>query len=373
MGVVSAGRSTGVSAAVVKKTASGRRVPALDGVRGFAILFVLFRHAWPHRFSGGGFSGVELFFVLSGFLISSILLRDLDRQRLSLGRFYLNRVLRLVPALILVVTCVALFVTVRGQPDEPGAFHGIVSGLTYSTDLPWWPFASFTELKHLWTLAIEEQFYLFWPILLVLLARRGARRLGAAIGLAAAAAALSATIATHGRDYADLYTWPSTWAITLLAGCAFAVGLVTFSAPARVADGAIIALSAVAVTTDPKDSLTGYAVVLPIVALLGLVLVANGVSDRPSVLLTNAPMRYLGTISYGAYLWNLPIVTYVSPAASIPATIAVASASYWGYERFFLQLKRESRERRNSTAVGARAAIAVAATTASRPARAGET
>src|ERR1700680_2619008 len=155
-----------------------KHIPALDAIRGIAISLVLLRHAWPSTFGAGGFVGVELFFVLSGYLITSILLGEFQSGRVSYGRFYINRILRLVPARTVMVLFVLLVVALFNPLSDRGfLLPGAVRGLTYTDDIPRLPLHSLSELSHLWTLAIEEQFYIVWPLLLIGFASRGVRRL----------------------------------------------------------------------------------------------------------------------------------------------------------------------------------------------------
>jgi peptidoglycan/LPS O-acetylase OafA/YrhL len=330
-------------------------VPALDGVRGLAISFVMLRHGWGDVFGAGGFVGVELFFVLSGFLITGVLLRDINAGRVSYARFYYNRALRLFPALLLIVCVIATVALVHphSREPEPPIAEGVISALTYMTDIPGWPLAQFRELPHLWTLAIEEQFYLLWPVFLVGLVRRGTVQRRVALALLVSGALLLASVAyrlhpgLYGRRHADLtpiYTWPTTWAATLMLGCAFAVGVVRPRVGPLVGGLGVAGLALLSLSTQAKTNSFGYLVVLPAGAVLGLLVIANATSRRPTKLLMTPGLRYLGTISYGAYLWNYPLSLWLGSWPGLGATLVVASLSYWCYERFFLRLKRPSAE-----------------------------
>ncbi len=202
----------------------GRR-PGLDGLRGLAVISVLIGHALQkgtvNWFSA---SGVDLFFVLSGFLITSLLLEELaDSGRVSVRRFYLRRARRLVPALLVMIA----FVVVVGLM-VPGYGNGpmLVGALTWSANwvkISQWHHAGpefGSPLGHTWSLSVEEQFYLVWPLLLVLLSRFGRRALviGTVAGLGTAAA-----IPLFTSDPAHLYYGSDTRAMPLLAGCLLAL------------------------------------------------------------------------------------------------------------------------------------------------------
>jgi peptidoglycan/LPS O-acetylase OafA/YrhL len=320
------------------------RVPALDSIRALAITFVMLRHSWPSVFGAGGFAGVELFFVLSGFLITKILLADEGAGLTSYARFYTNRVLRLYPALTLMVLVVAAVVlTVDPSHDQGHLGAGVAIGLTYVADLP--RMGGLPEFGHLWTLAIEEQFYLLWPVLLITCLRRGAvERLGwVALMVTAAtlvAGVLVEVIASHPAT--NVYMLPTTWAVTLVAGSLLAIGNVRLSVSPRVAGVALVALTAICLIPGTKTHAWGYLAVLPAVALLAIVLVANAASHQALPALLNPAARYLGQISYGVYLWDYPFSLWLHGFWSIPCSIAAAAASYHLVERRFLRLRRRA-------------------------------
>jgi len=151
-----------------------RYVPGLDGLRAFAVTGVLLYHA-DLNWIPGGFLGVDVFFVISGYLITSLLLAEFrNRGKIGLGQFYLRRARRLLPALFLLLGVVGLFAVIF-LPDEVTKLRGdVVAALVYGTN--WWQIfrnVSYFEaagrpplLQHLWSLAVEEQFYLIWPLLL---------------------------------------------------------------------------------------------------------------------------------------------------------------------------------------------------------------
>jgi peptidoglycan/LPS O-acetylase OafA/YrhL len=321
-----------------------RRIAALDAVRGIAIGFVLLRHGFPGVFGGGGIAGVELFFVLSGFLITGILAGDLRRRgEIRFGHFYRNRALRLVPALVCAVAGVAFIELIFNPLGESSHVDsGVAIGLTYTADFAkLLDFQQLPQLGHLWTLAVEEQFYILWPLVLMGIAAwaRG-RELRAAwcvMGLAATASIVVLLLARD--DLTDAYVLPTTWAVTLLAGCLLALRAVRPPHAAVLGWAAVAGLAAIIFVPDGKDALYTYLGVVPAVAVLATLLIANAAGPQPVALLRSRPLQLLGTISYGAYLWNYPIALYRPGVVSIPLTLMAAAGSYWFVERHFLRLK----------------------------------
>jgi FkbM family methyltransferase len=324
----------------------GRRVAPLDAIRGIAIALVMLRHAFPARFGAGGFVGVELFFVLSGFLITGILRNDIVEGGIRRWSFYRNRLLRLLPALVVLLAVAALVVETTNRPVEDRTLgDGIFTAASYTSDLPHWPIPQLGDLTHLWTLAIEEQFYLLWPLVLVALAGRSTRRGAAAcLPLGGAAVVLTVAYGVQSNDVSQIYTWPTIWAVTLLLGCALSVGVARPRVSGIVSTLAIAALCAVTLLPEAKGQVWGYLVVLPAAAVLGALVISNAMSERPSWILRSRALQYLGTISYGAYLWNYPLSRWLEPKLAIPVTVVVATLSYKLVERPFLRLKRHSSE-----------------------------
>ncbi|MDO9410767.1 acyltransferase [Patulibacter sp.] len=321
------------------------RVLTLDAIRGIAIGLVLLRHAFPDTFGAGGFVGVELFFVLSGFLITGILVRDATLQRLSLRRFYLNRALRLVPALVVVVVVVAVVAsTAKPLNYQPDVFASLVTALTYTSDIPGWPLSQYRELTHLWTLAIEEQFYLVWPFVIIWATKRYRSSITrfAYLGVVAGLVLLLLTaFVAFLRDVpSSIYTWPTTWTVTLLAGGALAVSDKRQVVGAGVAWAALLGMIGISLLPDAKGHISSYVVVVPAVAIGATALIANATGPNSISILHFVPLQQLGTISYGAYLWNYPIAQWVPGIWSMPLTIVAAVASYAVVEKQFLRMKR---------------------------------
>src|SRR6476469_2449943 len=227
--------------------------PALDGIRAFAVIAVILFHA-GNTFAPGGFIGVDMFLVLSGFLITTLLLRELaSTGRVAVKEFWMRRARRLLPALILVLVAVACFGAFVATDDEALGLRGdllgslfyvqnwrfVVSGASYFTQ-----FGSPSPLRHMWSLAIEEQWYLVWPLMLfgiMALTRRNLRAVVAIIlGLAAGSALLMAALYHQGGDSSRAYYGTDTRAQALLVGAALAVLFTMRSVPrSRVAGAAL--------------------------------------------------------------------------------------------------------------------------------------
>ena len=165
------------SALRAEQQRQGSYVPALDGLRGLAVLLVVLFHAAAPPFQGG-FVGVDMFFVLSGYLITNLLLQEYQQQgRIDFGRFYLRRFLRLMPALLFMTATFALVASwqLEGEPLRQ-ALGEIPWAVSYLAN--WaraWDLIPMFYLVHTWSLAIEEQFYLLWPVVLLWTARKGGR------------------------------------------------------------------------------------------------------------------------------------------------------------------------------------------------------
>ncbi|HET8971505.1 MAG TPA: acyltransferase family protein [Candidatus Nanopelagicales bacterium] len=349
------------------RTRSLTYAPGLDGVRAIAVLAVLLFHgdvSWLQ----GGFLGVDIFFVLSGFLITSLLLKELRlTDRVDFRRFYLHRARRLLPALgVVLVGAAVLALTIA--PDAAERLRGdIVASMFYVTN--WWYVVhdlSYFEaigrpplLQHLWTLAIEEQFYLIWPLIAFGLFRWGGRMRVASVALIAALASTVAmtwiSISTDAPGTADvsrIYFGTDTHAMGLLLGAAFAAVWRMDQLPHRIGAPAQRILTGVGVAglvgvlafvlLVRYDTVWLYRGGFLVLAVLTLMLIAAAVHPalRFGPALGWTPLRYLGTRSYGLYLYHWPIFLVLRPGIDVPwdgfpvlvlrlaVTLAVAELSY---------------------------------------------
>ena len=334
--------------------------PSLDGLRAVAVLGVM---AWHYVLPGvkGGFLGVDLFFVLSGFLITKLMLEEWDLTGgIHLGRFYVRRMLRLFPALFLLLLCMLPFV-----PRE-----WIVASLLYVTN--WGILAgklNSCAIMQLWSLSVEEQFYLVWPpLLLGLLALRTPRGVIAGIVLALIAAAATFKIVAWKSldDWSRFYFGSDARADELLVGCALAMFVSWTRVPAKAWFRTSVQVATIPVVLWLLYLGSASAVYwklyyrqggLTLVALATAVLILQClVAPVPFVrgFLGSRVMVAIGRMSYGLYLWHSPVGWLTDarhydwvPIMSRPVqfvvrvllTFAIAGASYHFLERPILRLK----------------------------------
>jgi peptidoglycan/LPS O-acetylase OafA/YrhL len=363
-------------------------LPALDGVRAFAVAAVAMFHA---GFVGSGWIGVQIFFVLSGFLITSILLKD-TRASLAdyLKRFYRRRALRIFPLYFLFLGIVAAASLVYGVTT---AFRQqwpylLTYTFNFARILDDYEYPRFWG--HLWSLSIEEQFYLFWPLLVFFVPARRFRWLCWAVILASPVLRWIVEAAWLASGASDGHTGHVIYNLTFCQVDAFASGALLagrettarrpFARPALVLLAATIVTFGAGVAnmrlTGGDSSLltAGYPLNLPTghqsvwgYTLLNFwsasvlaVLLANGAAAR---VLSWAPFRAVGRISYGVYVWHLPVLVLLrgfahwpigarTPAGGLALlgylaiTFAVSLASYELIEKRFLALKDRTRLRR---------------------------
>jgi peptidoglycan/LPS O-acetylase OafA/YrhL len=341
-------------------------LPQLDGLRAFAVLAVMLFHA-NVGWAKGGFLGVDVFFVLSGFLITRLLLEErIVTRAVALGRFYLRRILRLFPALVAVSIACGIYAWIwLPHPQAVQAWRDVLATATYHMN---WVQALdrhrplFGLLDHAWSLSIEEQFYVLWPLALIAAFRAGGTRaVGLVAGLGAAASAIwRALLLASGAATTRVYFGLDTHADGLLVGCALAcvtvarpkVGGVPTRAVGRWLGPVALALvvTAMATVTLADRGLYdwGYFVFVLLTAIAILDLYGRGPTSR---VLRLAPLVAIGRISYGLYLWHWPIYLVLNGGrihwSFVPLTLlrlavsgAVAVLSYVLIEQPFLRLKR---------------------------------
>ena len=331
-------------------SATATYLPGLDGVRALAVIAVLGYHL-EVPFLRGGLLGVGMFFTLSGFLITFILLREWDDHgRIDLKRFWLRRARRLLPAVILLLL-VVLAATVLVAPDDLGdrlveslaAMFYVSNWATIASDSSYFvAFAGPGPLDHLWSLAVEEQFYLVWPLLFVGLLTPLRRHIGRValitLGLAAASFVWMYLVAEPGFDNTRAYEGTDTRAGGLLLGAVLAMVWRPDRLTAQIAGSARdvvdgIGLAALGVlvwqvvATDPF-SLSLYRGGLLLLSLATALLLAVAVhpASRMGALLGTAPMVWIGERSYGIYLWHLPVIAF-TPVTVLPDRPVVLGAT----------------------------------------------
>ncbi|MGD0882200.1 MAG: acyltransferase family protein [Acidimicrobiales bacterium] len=381
------------------------RVLGLDGLRAVAVVLVLGFH-FGVGWLDGGFFGVDVFFVLSGYLITGLLLGEFERRgRIGLGGFWLRRARRLLPALVVVIVVVSLLVRLAEPSGTfPGYRMDALSALFYFSN--WWQVATsgnyfaavgaVPPLTHTWSLAVEEQFYLVWPLVVLAVMRlsrsfaRGVRVLLAVAVVGAAASAAEMALLFHpGTDTTRIYFGTDTHAQSVLVGAALACALTIVDRRRGLTGMDPVAETPAARRWLVGAGMVGMAVILVLSRLLGgasavayrggflvvavsaaavILAVVSVPGGVPARVLSVPALVWLGSVSYGVYLWHFPVAVFVDggrTGLSGPAllalrsvvTVAVAAASFYLIERPVI----EGRFWRSVRAIGpAAVALAVA-------------
>ena len=320
-------------------------IPGLDGIRALAVLGVLLYHG-DLTWMQGGFLGVDVFFVLSGFLITTLIVEEYSRSgRINFKRFYLARARRLLPALLLMLVVVGMLAAFIYRDSAASFRADAIASLFYVTN--WWYIFSDTSyfeaigrppfLAHLWSLAVEEQFYLLWPAVVWLLLRwrgRGAVFYVAIAGALASTAWMAFLAITNGypqeADPSRAYFGSDSHIMGLLLGAALAMvwrpgrlsTRLTVGAKAVITTIGIVALLTViwffwAVGEYSNFIYRGGFLVLSAVVCL-LIAAASHPGAPFGRMLGAQPMRYIGQRSYGLYLYHWPIYVITRPDLDIP-------------------------------------------------------
>jgi peptidoglycan/LPS O-acetylase OafA/YrhL len=307
---------------------STRYRPDIDGLRAIAVLLVVHFHAFPEAMPGG-FIGVDIFFVISGFLITGIIMRELDQRRFNLVAFYNRRIRRIFPALIVVLLATlvlgwlwmlpAAYAQLSADVFASSAFFANIALLLQSGyfDVE----SSKKPLLHLWSLGIEEQFYLFWPLLLLLVARLrfGLLVASSVIGLAS----FVLNVALIDSNPVSTFYLPFTRAWELLAGAALACGWSKVSQTSAASDlrasVGLVLITIAAGALDTHRAFPGWWAALP-VAGAALLLSAPAAWVCRAVL-TSRLLVWIGLVSYPLYLWHWPLLVFFGIIKFAPLTL----------------------------------------------------
>ncbi|TYS10680.1 acetyltransferase [Bacillus subtilis] len=323
------------------KTQHHRYIPGLDGLRAFAVLSVIAYHL-NFNWANGGFIGVDIFFVLSGYLITSILL-PVHGNAISLDfrDFWVRRIRRLLPAAYLMIFSAVIWVVLFDRELLHTVRGDAISSLFYISN--WWfifhklsyfdSFGSPSPLKNLWSLAIEEQFYMIWPMFLVvgMYIFKSRARLAAAVSLLAlCSAVMMSFLYDPGADPSRVYYGTDTRSFELLIGCALALvwpmkrlssnrlpNKLKYTLRATELTAFCILVLCVYFTDEYEPFL--YRGGMLLISMVAAILIAC--ICHPSSFLGNLlswrPLRWLGTRSYGIYLWHYPVIVLSTPVQEI--------------------------------------------------------
>jgi peptidoglycan/LPS O-acetylase OafA/YrhL len=335
---------------------SGHYQPDIDGLRALAVIPVmLFHYRLGHV--PGGFVGVDIFFVISGYLITSVLLRDIRMARFSLVRFYERRVRRILPALFFMLALVALaapFVLLPGDLVNFGksvlATTAFVSNFYFWTQSGYFNRAAeFAVLLHTWSLAVEEQFYILFPLCLYFVTRLRRTYMLAALTLLALGS-LAAGILLSYQHASVAFYWPISRAWELLLGALLAVGALPIVRASwlrhALSLGGLLLILASFVLIDSTQPFPGWVALAPCLGAALLIyanLCGGGAGNR---LLALRPLTFIGLISYSLYLWHWPLLVLARGVVPLEPTrtqlalllvlvFLIATFSWWYVERPF--------------------------------------
>jgi peptidoglycan/LPS O-acetylase OafA/YrhL len=322
--------------------------PEIDGLRAVAILIVIVFHAFP-EWLPGGFIGVDIFFVISGYLITSIISAELARGGFSFTTFYGRRIRRIFPALLVVlIACFAAGWYVMLADEFVALTRHIAAGAGFLSNLQLWSEAGYFDraaetkpLQHLWSLGIEEQFYIVWPLWLTMAFKRRLPLFGVT-GVLLAASFLGNVLVVQNDQVATFYS-PLTRIWELACGGLLASAMRRPNPPLRPGYANAFAFAGAALiggallALDQTKAFPGWWAVLPVAGTSFMIAAKSAVLNR--FVLATRPMVFIGLISYPLYLWHWPILTFsrlIYPGvlgafprgAALIAAVVAAAATY---------------------------------------------
>jgi peptidoglycan/LPS O-acetylase OafA/YrhL len=302
----------------------------IDGLRAIAVLSVIFNHARISLFSGG-FIGVDIFFVISGYLITTIIARELHANEFSLIRFYERRIRRIFPALFTVIAFTMLVCTIIYDPEKFKAFgKSVVATTFFLSNINFWQESGYFDISsqlkpllHTWSLAVEEQFYIFFPLLMMLLIRYVRRAVPLILSILAIIS-LAASMYLVSTDPVAAFYLPHVRAWELLAGAIVALNIsaVSINRPLRNTFeflGILMILIPIFAYSE-STHFPGLAAVPPVLGTALIILC--GVREKSFIgkLLSLPVLVFIGKISYSLYLWHWPLLIFGEYFAIRPLT-----------------------------------------------------
>lgn len=356
--------------------------PDIDGLRAVAVLAVVIHHL-SEKLLPGGYVGVDVFFVISGYLITRLVVREVDEGRFSFVRFYERRVRRLFPALFVVLVAtlvVGWFVLLPS--DYASTFRTALGTTLFSSNVVLWHEeregyfaldAKLNPLLHTWSLAVEEQFYMVFPLFIVAAKRYSARYFWPLIIAVATVSFLASVFFLKSRSAVFFFSPFRAW--ELLAG-----GLLTLPSMPRmerrvvrdlVAAVGLTAILASSFLFDSRTVFPGFAVLIPVLGTMGVLHAGFSGPSFARSLLTLRPMVYVGLISYSLYLWHWPLIvlarfgTGMAPLEPyvpwlLAGSCALGAASYHLVEQPLRQMKPAATRQVFSTALACSMLLIVA-------------
>jgi len=353
--------------------ASTKYRPDIDGLRAFAVVPVVLYHAGIPHFSGG-YVGVDVFFVISGYLITSLIITEVDAGRFSLLHFYERRMRRIFPALFFVMACCAAFGWfVLAPNDFTQLGTSIFATSIFLSNVLFWRQSGYFDtsaaekpLLHTWSLAVEEQFYVFFPLYLLLIAKWFPRHRLLVTAVLCALSLLLSAIAVYYKPWATFYLAP-TRAWELLLGALLAIGAVApiQTMPYRNAAFAIgVTLITAAVLGYTKETIfPGAAALLPTAGAALVIWAGARATTLADHTLATGPAVFAGKISYSIYLWHYPLFAFagylsidkLSPVSTFYLVIALpllAIVSWRFVEQPFRKVTSAPRKSGRAVAVG---------------------
>jgi peptidoglycan/LPS O-acetylase OafA/YrhL len=356
----------------------------IDGLRALAVLpVVLFHFDFPGF--PGGFVGVDIFFVISGYLITSLIVSDLDARRFSFARFYERRIRRIIPALLVMLAAASIFAVALFPPKELAEFGlsaaaaaGFSSNLFFASHTNYFSGSdNMMPLLHTWSLGVEEQFYILWPLLLFACYRIGSRlAVGALVVILAAVSLAYSEWGTTSRYAAQLFYLLQSRAWELMFGAILALGLVP-GIPNRWLRGALglagIVMIVYAVTQF--STATPFPGLWATIPCLGAMLIIHTGQQRDTAayrVLSLEPLVFFGLISYSLYLWHWPVITFAEnyfgrePSHGealllVIVSVAAAMASWRYVEQPFRYSERTALGSQQAAFLGGLGALGLAA------------
>ena len=306
--------------------------PDIDGLRAVAVIAVILFHVFPGKIRGG-FVGVDVFFVISGYLISQILLRDLQVNRFNLLEFYARRARRIFPALAIVLVATMAAGWWISYPDEFVSLgRHVMAGALFSSNLLLWNEAGYFDVEairkpllHLWSLGVEEQFYLMWPLLLSMVWRHNRRPYTAVLVIAGASFALGLWLVRVDQNSAFYLPFSRFW--ELMLGVLLAVGSIdgdplrsltrALGTPARdalvrdlLAAGGVMAILVATLLFDQEGHFPGMLALAPTLGAAAIIAAGPATFVNRRILSSRLAV-YIGLISYPLYLWHWPGLSFI--------------------------------------------------------------